>query len=64
MEALIAGEQQSSDPGKGVSKCPVCRKKIVRPKDNKPSQQVIPLELKFLRRKNRGADKGKGAVAE
>lgn len=63
MEALIAGEQQSLEPGKGVSKCPVCRKKVARPKDNKPTVQVIPLELKFMRRKNRGEEKGKGAVA-
>lgn len=48
MEALIAGEQQGSEPGKGTPKCPVCRKKIMRPKDNKPSIQVIPLELKVM----------------
>lgn len=50
MEALIAGEQQATEPGKGTSKCPVCRKKVIRPKDNKPSTQVIPLEIKMMSR--------------
>ncbi|MCJ1474837.1 hypothetical protein MMC13_003497 [Lambiella insularis] len=48
MEALIAGESQGPDPGKGPSRCPVCRKKVVRPKEGKEMQQVIPLELKLL----------------
>lgn len=48
MEALIVGEQQGTEPGKGVSKCPVCRKKVTRPKDDKPSTQVIPLEIKVM----------------
>lgn len=48
MEALIAGEQQATEVGKGISKCPVCRKKVTRPKDNKPSTQVIPLEIKMM----------------
>jgi hypothetical protein len=64
MEALIAGEQQGLDPGKGISKCPVCRKKVLRPKDNKPSLQVIPLEIKFIRRKSAGDGKGEGRVTE
>lgn len=59
MEALIAGEQQSLDPGKGFSKCPVCRKKVARPKDYKPSVQVIPLEIKVRSRKSLGEGKGK-----
>ena len=46
MEALIAGENQGSDPGKAVSKCPICRKKVVRGKDKKSSGMIIPLELK------------------
>lgn len=54
MEALIAGEQQGPETGlgvgKGISKCPVCRKKVTRPKDNKPSLQVIPLEIKMMSR--------------
>jgi hypothetical protein len=64
MEALIAGEQQGLEPGKGISKCPVCRKKVLRPKDNKPSLQVIPLEIKFMSRKGLGKGKGKAAVRE
>ena len=47
MEALIAGENQGPDPGKGPSRCPVCRKKVVRGKDGKDNNQVIPLELKL-----------------
>ena len=47
MEALIAGENQGSDPGKGTAKCPVCRKKIVRPKDRKDNRQIVPLAMKF-----------------
>lgn len=57
MEALIAGEQHGPDPGKGVSKCPVCRKKVVRPKDNKASVQVIPLELKVMSKSELGRKK-------
>lgn len=59
MEALIAGEQQGPDPGKGVSKCPVCRKKVLRPKDNKPSLQVIPLEIKVTKKSDVGKGKGR-----
>lgn len=50
MEALIAGENQAAEPGKGPSKCPICRKKIKRPKDSKESGQVIPLEIKVISR--------------
>lgn len=46
MEALIAGENQGSDPGKPVSKCPICRKKVMRGKEKKSSGMIIPLELK------------------
>ncbi len=47
MEALIAGENQGSEPGKGPSKCPVCRKKVKRPKDEKDTSQCIPLGIKL-----------------
>ena len=60
MEALIAGEQQGTDPGKGISKCPVCRKKVIRPKDNKPSTQVIPLEIKLMTKGGLGKRKDTG----
>ena len=56
-EALIAGENQGPDPGKGPSRCPVCRKKVIRSKDGKESNQVIPLEF-MLKRKSEVA-KGK-----
>ena len=49
MEALIAGEQQGPDPGKGTSKCPLCRKRVQRPKDGKDkSRQVVSLEIKVV----------------
>ncbi|KAL9117899.1 MAG: hypothetical protein Q9187_005559 [Circinaria calcarea] len=46
MEALIAGENQGSDAGKTLSRCPICRKKVLRGKDKKSSGMIIPLELK------------------
>ncbi|KAL8930625.1 MAG: hypothetical protein Q9208_000496 [Pyrenodesmia sp. 3 TL-2023] len=50
MEALIAGEQQG-EPGKAMSKCPVCRKKVSRPKEkSKDKREVIPLEIKLSTR--------------
>ena len=50
MEALIAGENQG-EPGKGTSKCPVCRKKVARPKEkSRDKREVIPLEIKFVTR--------------
>ncbi|KAL9125866.1 MAG: hypothetical protein Q9217_004998 [Psora testacea] len=58
--ALIAGENQASEPGKGPSKCPICRKKVKRPKDNKDTSHVIPLEIKFLVKKGGGRGKAKG----
>ncbi|MCJ1467329.1 hypothetical protein MMC07_005953 [Pseudocyphellaria aurata] len=61
MEALIVGEQQGTEPGKGVSKCPVCRKKVTRPKDNKPSIQVIPLELKLMTKSALAKQKAKAS---
>ncbi|MCJ1284033.1 SUMO-targeted ubiquitin ligase complex subunit slx8 [Xylographa opegraphella] len=48
MEALIAGENQGPDIGKGPSRCPVCRKKVVRPREGKDMNQLIPLEIKLL----------------
>ncbi|MCJ1224352.1 SUMO-targeted ubiquitin ligase complex subunit slx8 [Toensbergia leucococca] len=56
MEALIAGEQQGPDPGKGPSRCPVCRKKVIRPKEGKDLHQIIPLEIKVMT-KNKGKTK-------
>ncbi len=60
MEALIAGEQQGPDPGKGTPKCPVCRKKVVRPKGSKNISQVLPLEIKLMTKGNVAKGKGKG----
>ena len=62
MEALIAGENQATEPGKGFSKCPICRKKIKRPKDNKDAGQVVPLEIKVKKRASMAKEKGKGMV--
>lgn len=51
MEALIQGENQAADRGKGISRCPVCRRKVVRsskPGTAKPgTSQVVLLELKL-----------------
>ncbi len=59
MEALIAGENQGSEPGKGPSKCPVCRKKIKRPGTTKRDVgQVVALEIKVKKR-----DKGKSRAS-
>ena len=60
MEALIAGENQGAEPGKGQSKCPICRKKVKRPKDNKDTHHVIPLEIKIVTRPRNG--KGKANI--
>lgn len=58
MEALIAGENQGSEPGKGPSKCPVCRKRIKRPGTSKrDTGQVVPLEVKVGKKYD---EKGKG----
>lgn len=62
MEALIAGENQGSEPGKGSSKCPVCRKKVKRPKDSKDTSNCIPLELKLLAKSREVKDGGKARV--
>ncbi len=56
MEALIAGERQGPE-GKGQSKCPVCRKKVSRPRDKKPTTQLIPLEIKLGIRLGKGKGK-------
>ena len=50
MEALIAGENQGSEPGKGLSKCPVCRKKVLRPTERKDNRHVVPLSMKVKKR--------------
>ena len=64
MEALIAGENQGGEPGKGVPKCPVCRKKVVRPlpTDKRDRHDVVPLAMK-LKAKSK-ASKGKERAAE
>ncbi|KAL8933129.1 MAG: hypothetical protein Q9211_005943 [Gyalolechia sp. 1 TL-2023] len=50
MEALIAGENQG-EPGKATGKCPVCRKKVSRPKEkSRDKREVIPLEIKCVTR--------------
>ena len=54
MEALITGENQGPEPGKGLSRCPICRKKVVRQKDGKDPRNVVPLELKFKTRPRTG----------
>ncbi|KAL8833342.1 MAG: hypothetical protein Q9170_004331 [Blastenia crenularia] len=59
MEALIAGENQG-EPGKATSKCPVCRKKVSRPKEKgKDKREVIPLEIKCVTRKSLAKAKAK-----
>ena len=61
MEALIAGENQGSEPGKGIPKCPVCRKKVVRPSDHrKVNHNVVPLAMKLKSK----TDKGKGKAVD
>ena len=58
MEALIAGENQGSEPGKGIPKCPVCRKKVVRPNDHRrDNHNVVPLAMKLKSRTNKGKEK-------
>ena len=57
MEALIVGENQGSEPGKGASKCPICRKKIKRPKDSKDTREAFTLEIKQGSRKAAGKAK-------
>ncbi len=64
MEALIAGEQQGPDPGKGTPKCPVCRKKVIRPRDSKNISQLIPVELKVKTRGDMAKGKGKATAEE
>lgn len=67
MEALIAGEHQG-DQGKGQSRCPVCRKKVSRPRDDKmrakDKRELIPLEIKFSTRSSMAKGKGKALVAD
>ncbi|KAI4258558.1 MAG: hypothetical protein LQ352_001193 [Teloschistes flavicans] len=65
MEALIAGENQSNpgDPGKGTSKCPVCRKKVVRPGGKgRDRRDVIPLEIKCVTRSQLVKGKAKAKI--
>ena len=64
MEALIAGENQGSEPGKGIPKCPVCRKKVVRPSDHRKDRkhEVVPLAMKL--KTKRRVNKGKGKAVD
>lgn len=63
MEALIAGENQGSEPGKGIPKCPVCRKKVVRPSDHgRDNRNVVPLAMKL--KTKRRVNKGKGKAVD
>ena len=62
MEALIAGEQQGPDPGKGTPKCPVCRKKVIRPRDGKTTHHLLPLEIKLLTKGNLAKGKGRATT--
>ena len=67
MEALIAGENQGSEPGKGIPKCPVCRKKVIRPNDHRKDNRrdnhnVVPLAMKFKSKSS--MDKGKGKAVD
>ncbi|MCJ1259151.1 SUMO-targeted ubiquitin ligase complex subunit slx8 [Lignoscripta atroalba] len=64
MEALIAGEIQGPDPGKGLSRCPVCRKKVVRAKEGKDPRMVIPLEIKLQGKPSSGKGKEKATAVE
>jgi hypothetical protein len=57
MEALIAGENQGGEPGKGRSRCPVCRERVVRKPAGKRHPEVIPLELKLKIRNEKGKGK-------
>ena len=60
MEALIAGENQSGEPGKGTPKCPVCRKKVIRPNDHrKDNHNVVPLAMKVKPKSSMNKGKGK-----
>ena len=55
MEALIAGENQGSEPGKGIPKCPVCRKKVIRPNDHRrDNHNIVPLAMKLKSKTNKG----------
>ena len=64
MEALIAGENQGPEPGKGPSRCPICRKKVVRPKDGKDPKNVVPLELRFQTRPRIGPPDAASATSK
>ncbi|KAI9879871.1 MAG: SUMO-targeted ubiquitin ligase complex subunit slx8 [Pleopsidium flavum] len=56
MESLIAGEQQT-EPGKSpLSRCPVCRKRTRRTVPGSAAREIIPLELKLMKK----SDLGKG----
>ena len=64
MEALIAGEQQEVEPGKYNSRCPVCRKKISRPKVGNQKLDVIPMEIKFKTKGQLATEKLKVSIRD
>ena len=65
MESLIAGEQQEHDNGKSFSRCPVCRKKVTRPRaGKKDSANVIPLEIKFTTTSKLATDKLRVSITD
>ncbi|KAL8847022.1 MAG: hypothetical protein Q9221_007935 [Calogaya cf. arnoldii] len=62
MEALIAGENQG-EPGKGTSKCPVCRKKVARPREKtKDKREVISLEIMCVTKRSLAKGKAKAKI--
>lgn len=56
MEALIAGENQAPD-GRGLSRCPSCRTKVVRNHKIGAAPQIIPLALKFTKKSEKARGK-------
>ena len=59
MEALIAGEQQEVEPGKYSSRCPMCRKKVRRPKTGKITADYTVLEIRTMTKDQFAALKSK-----
>ncbi|KZF26704.1 hypothetical protein L228DRAFT_258098 [Xylona heveae TC161] len=49
MEALMAGERQSGG-GSAPSRCPVCRTRVRRNPVGRAGKEVVPLELKVMKR--------------
>lgn len=64
MEALIAGENQGFEPGKGQSKCPVCRKRVKRPSGRRSEAlSMLTMEMKVNKRPNTVKEKNKEPIA-